>query len=215
MRYCLIGVLFASLFVVGCENKKVVKAASADDSKPQATQNNTNDKNACDVELSGVDKFPAFIAKGVWRNRAAGWEFAFDTDGSLKWIQYDMGKVIIKPAQRVEVPMLEGKTSVYQAGQWYVSYDGATQELTAIINIDSYHFEIGDSVVDGSSQDIFVGKISEDGTWNSYWTSYKHSIAKIPGQKPREIPNDPIYGKYQDLVLTQGDAVYKTYKVDY
>lgn len=211
----MIGVLFASLFIVGCENKKVTKAVSVDDSKPQTIQGNTSDKQSCIVDLVGTDKFPAFIAKGVWRNRKTGWEFAFNKDGSLKWIQYDMGKVIIKPLETVEVPMKMDKTSTYKAGEWTISYDATTQELAVIINIDSYHLEIGDSVVDGHSKDIFVGEISEDGTWNAYWTSYKHSVAKIPGQKPREIPNDPIYGKYQDLVLTQGDVVYKTYKVDY
>jgi hypothetical protein len=141
---------------------------------------------AVDVIIEGGESFPDFLA-GTWKADKGGWEFVFEPDGTISSAVVSLGRVRIKPGEVTTVPMLLGGKGVFKPGPWTVQYSYEQRELIVDIKIESFRVELGESVVKGSTQDVFVGSISGDGRlWWAERFSYPEYIAdtkKFPNHK--------------------------------
>jgi len=140
-------------------------------------QNPVRNKNAVEVIIEGGESFPDFLA-GTWKADRGGWEFVFEPDGTISSAVVSLGRVRLKPGQVTTVPMLLGGKGVFKPGPWTVQYSYEPRELIVDIKIENFRVELGESVIKGRTQDIFVGSISGDGRlWWAERFSYPEYIA--------------------------------------
>lgn len=138
--------------------------------------NNPSEKNM-QVSLEGAEQFPDYLV-GKWVANKGGWEITFEENGEIESITHTLGRVQMKPGEKTVVPMKMEGTSYYIPGEWEVTYSSQPEELAVIITVKEFYAEIGKGVVEGSSRDIFTGKISDDKTaWLADWTSFPDYIA--------------------------------------
>jgi len=149
-------------------------------------RNPVRNEKAVDVIIEGGESFPDFLV-GTWKAERGGWEFVFEPDGTLSSAIVSLGRVRIKPGEVTTVPMLLGGKGVFKPGPWTVQYSYEQRQLIVDIKIESFRVELGESVVKGSTQDIFVGSISGDGRlWWAERFSYPEYITdtkKFPNYK--------------------------------
>jgi hypothetical protein len=158
------------------------------------------------VTLEGADQFPDYLV-GKWVANKGGWEITFAENGKIEKITHTLGRVDIKPGKKTTVPMRMDGTSYYIPGEWEVIYSGGdTEELTVIITVKDFYAEIGAGVVEGSSRDIFAGKISDDrASWLVDWTSFPDYTAHTdehPNFKMTEEGEQTTKG----LIFTQAES---------
>jgi hypothetical protein len=149
-------------------------------------RNPVGNEKAVDVIIEGGDSFPDFLA-GTWKADNGGWEFVFEPDGTISSAIVSLGRVRIKPGEVTTVPMLLGGKGVFKPGPWTVQYSYEQRQLIVDIKIESFRVELGESVVKGRTQDVFVGSISGDGRlWWAERFTYPEYIAdtkKFPNHK--------------------------------
>jgi hypothetical protein len=159
----------------------------------QGCHNHARNEGAVEVIIEGGQSFPDFLV-GTWKAERGGWEFVFEPDGTLSSAVVSLGRVRLKPGQVTTVPMQMGGEGVFRPGPWAVQYSYEQRELIVDIKIEQFHIELGESVVKGRTQDIFVGSVSGDGRlWWAERFSYPEYIAdtkKYPNHKLEVEPSD-------------------------
>ena len=132
---------------------------------------------AMEVIIEGGESFPDFLV-GTWKSDRGGWEFVFEPDGTISSAVISLGRVRIKPGQVTTVPMQLGGKGIFKPGPWTVQYSYEQRQLIVDIKIDDFRTELGEGVVKGKTQDVFVGSISGDGRlWWAERFSYPEYIA--------------------------------------
>ncbi|MBE0537266.1 MAG: hypothetical protein IH624_16505 [Phycisphaerae bacterium] len=156
-RLCIFGLLCAMWVVSGCQK--------GNQASPQPT-------GAVDVIVEGGGAFPASLA-GRWKGQK-NWEIVLEPDGTVSSAQHGIGGVLVRPKHLSTVTDPERSThNTYKAGRWLVHYLPDARELRVEIVLDEVHLEWGGVVLDGKVKDVFVGKVSEDGsTWRTEWFSF-------------------------------------------
>jgi len=83
-----------------------------------------------------------------------------------------------------------GKGTI-RAGKWIVQYNEKTKELVVEINLEKFQFVKGQQVVQGSSQDFFIGSLSKDNQhWTAAWTSFPKYYVTTEGYNDYQLPSD-------------------------
>ena len=144
-----------------------------------------------EVIIEGDGQFPEFLV-GRWKAEGkSGWEFVFEPDGTISSAVIDNGMVKVKPRDRITIiPMKMGGKGVYKLGQWTVQYTPDNRELAVEVVVKHFHLDMGPNALEGSSEDWFVGRISEDSQiWEAEWSSFPKYIAFTP--EPNELTVDP------------------------
>jgi len=135
-------------------------------------QDSNVDRSGVDVIIDGDGGFPEFLV-GTWTTDSDVWEFVFEEDGTISSAVVSLGAVRLKPGRVTTVPMHQGGEGIFEPGRWVVQYNPDERELIVKISIKNFYIELGEDTLDGSGEDIFVGRISEDGeSWPAEWTSY-------------------------------------------
>jgi hypothetical protein len=149
------------------------------------------DNSGMQVTVRGGGKFPEYLA-GKWVSDKV-WEFNFEPNGVISSAVLNLGAVEVKPGQITKVPMLNGGEGVFEPGKWLVDYDPHTRELTIEVSLKDFELQMGGKVVlEGTSRDIFVGKVSESGDyWNSVWTRDEEFTAHTKDFPNYKLPGDP------------------------
>lgn len=149
-------------------------------------QNSAHDASAVEVVIEGGEPFPDFLV-GTWRADRGGWEFVFEPDGTISSAVVSLGRVRIEPGRITRVPMQMGGEGLFKPGPWTVQYSHEQRQLIVDIKIEDFRVQLGEGVVKGRTQDIFVGSISEDRRlWWAERFSYPEYIAdtkKFPNYK--------------------------------
>jgi hypothetical protein len=141
-----------------------------------------------EVIVDGDGRFPEFLA-GTWKADSGGWEFVIEPNGAISSAVVSLGRVRLKPGQVTTVPMQLGGKGVFEPGLWAVQYSHKQRELIVDITIKHFRVELGDSVLKGSTHDVFAGSVSEDGR---LWWAQRFS-------RPRYIADTK---KYHNRKLT-------------
>ncbi|MHC4508261.1 MAG: hypothetical protein ACYTAO_04775 [Planctomycetota bacterium] len=148
--------------------------------------NHDRNEGGVEIIIEGGESFPDFLV-GTWKADRGGWEFVFETDGTISSAVVSLGRVRLKPGQVTTVPMLLGGEGLFRPGPWAVQYSYEQRELIVDIKIEQFRIELGESVVKGRTQDIFAGSISGDGRlWWAERFSYPEYVAdtkKYPNHK--------------------------------
>ncbi|UCC98854.1 MAG: hypothetical protein JSW66_02965 [Phycisphaerales bacterium] len=148
--------------------------------------NHAGNEGGVEVIIEGGRSFPDFLV-GTWKAERGGWEFVFEPDGTISSAVVSLGRVRLKPGQVTTVPMQLDGEGVFRPGPWAVQYSYEQRELIVDIKIEDFRIELGEGVVKGRTQDIFVGSISGDGRlWWAERFSYPEYIAdtkKYPNHK--------------------------------
>ena len=156
-----------------------------------------------EVIIDGGGQFPPSLA-GVWRSDEHGWEFVFEPDGAISSAVVTLGRVRVAPGKTTKVPMLMRGDGIYKPGQWLVAYSPESKVLTATIILDRIYIELGNSLLEGSSRDIFVGEVSEAGdVWVAEWTSFTKYTAHTPEYPNADLSSDQIEGNSSTLTFTK------------
>lgn len=157
-------------------------------------RNPVRNAKAMDVIIEDGESFPEFLV-GTWKAQSGGWEFAFEPDGTLSSAVVSLGRVRIKPGQVTTVPMLMGGEGIFKPGPWTVQYSYEQRQLIVDIKIEDFRVQLGEGVVKGRTQDIFVGAISGDGRlWWAERFSYPEYIADT-----RKFPNYKLEVERSDV----------------
>ena len=126
------------------------------------------------VSIIGGASFPEFLV-GKWKssNTRTKWEFVFEKDGTISEAKIGLGVTIV-PGKRTTLDYKEGGQGEYIPGQWFVSYDYNTRELTVDVVIEYFRAQMGQvAFVEGSTKDNLVGIVSADG---KKWKTEKLSV---------------------------------------
>jgi len=160
-----------------------------------------NAKRGVKVIIEGGGEFPEFLV-GEWKADKDGWEFVFGPDGTISSAVISLGKVRIKPGEVTTVPMKMGGKGVFKPGEWMVHYVPAGRELTVKISLKNFYVELGESVLEGKSTDIFAGPISQDGkVWQVDWTSFPYYVARTAEHPSFIMSEDTDYGISKILIF--------------
>ena len=147
-----------------------------------------------DVVIEGGDSFPDFLV-GTWKAETGGWEFVFEPDGTISSAVISLGRVRLKPGQTTTVAMQMGGKGIFKPGPWAVQYSHDQRQLIVDIKIEDFRVQLGEGVVKGKTQDIFVGAISGDGRlWWAERFSYPEYIADT-----KEHPNYKLKVERSDV----------------
>jgi len=147
-----------------------------------------------EIEVSVKDdgQFPEFLA-GKWEGSEAGWSLYFKPDGKLAMATIPLGKTMLVPEKINTIPTLGGIDSIYVPGDWKTTYDPDFDELTVEIVINYIRVEIESRVIEGKTEYILVGEVSEeDLTWEV-------TVQRYPDFKL--FPNDPNDLPYMSEVM--------------
>jgi hypothetical protein len=148
-----------------------------------------------EVSIEGGDgQFPEFLV-GKWKSDKHGWEFNFEPDGKISSAVVTMGRTRMEPGEIRQVPMKMGKKGEFTPGKWEVYYDYDIRELMVRIVIEHFYMEIADDVLEGKTEDLLVGNISEDETtWEVAWKSFPDYVAHFPDKPDFKMAADPEWG---------------------
>ena len=62
--------------------------------------------------------------------------------------------------------------------------------------------ELGEIVIDGKNDDVFIGTVSDDGNiWPVDWTTFMDYKIHTPEYPNLVLSTDPIYGELQTIVF--------------
>jgi len=156
-------------------------------------QDSIRNAKAMDVIIEGGESFPDFLA-GTWKAETGGWEFVLEPDGTISSAVISLGRVRLKPGQVTTVPMQMGGEGIFKPGPWTVQYSYEQRQLIVDIKIEDFRVQLGEGVVKGRTQDVFVGAITGDGRlWWAERFSYPEYIADT-----KEHPNYKLTAERSD-----------------
>jgi hypothetical protein len=154
-----------------------------------------------DVIVDGGKPFSADLA-GRWRADEDGWEFVLAPDGRIVSARISFGRVVVVPGQTTKVPAKGGGEGVFTPGQWTVHYSPDSAQLTLKIVMTHVRVAMSETVIEGSSTDVFVGSVdAADGLWQARWTTFTRYTAHTPGRLPVDLSTDPTDGETKPLVF--------------
>ena len=183
--FVFVGCIVFFVFVLGgCESPAELKT----NSKPD------------ELSAEAAEGFPEFLV-GRWKADKYGWEFIFESDGTISWAAIDGGAIKIRPIERVVT--LEGKDgakAVYTLGDWTVQYSANGRELSVEIVVDHFEVDRISYKMEGYSTDLFVGAVSDD--WESWEAEWFHfSETTVVGPEVFDFPFDPNNNPIDTLVF--------------
>jgi hypothetical protein len=130
---------------------------------------------------------PDFVA-GVWKegrpdvnlpaNICVGgrgcWDFTLEPDGSISQMRHNLVTVPINVKEGgVLEDFKQGVFTINVLGPCGASYETASRKLKVKVVIDYFRMEVPGDALEGSTDDVIVGTISDDGkVWNAEWWSY-------------------------------------------
>ncbi|MBN2511413.1 MAG: hypothetical protein JXB18_00610 [Sedimentisphaerales bacterium] len=148
-----------------------------------------NDPNM-QVILIGTNKLPSQFV-GKWAADREGWEINIEKDGRISSIIHTIGRAPMKNGHTTTVDLVDNGKGTIRAGKWIVQYNEKTKELVVEINIEKFQFVKGQQVVQGSSQDFFIGSLSKDNQhWVAAWTSFPKYYVTTEGYNDYQLPSD-------------------------
>ncbi len=158
-----------------------------------------------EVVIDGGGQFPSSLA-GTWTSDKEGWELVFEPNGTISSAVVTFGRVRVVPAKITKEPMILGGEGIYHPGEWVVAYSPESRMLTVTIVLDRIHVRLGKSQLEGSSKDVFVGQVSEDGSeWIAEWTTFTHYTAHTAENPNADLSSDPLYGITTTLTFTKNN----------
>ncbi|MBM4026005.1 MAG: hypothetical protein FJ280_11460 [Planctomycetes bacterium] len=161
----------------------------------------SNDPAAVDVVVEGGGTFPISLA-GRWTDRQEGWEFQLEPDGRISAAILSFGRVRVTPGQTTTVPTRSGQQAVFTPGRWTVHYVPRTRELTIRLTMDHVRVDLGGSVLEGSSTDVFVGPVAPTGrAWQAQWTTFPRYLARTADRVSADLSTDPVQGETRPLLF--------------
>ncbi|MBN2375411.1 MAG: hypothetical protein JXD22_03355 [Sedimentisphaerales bacterium] len=146
---------------------------------------------------SANEGFPKFLV-GTWKANKNLWEFTFESDGTISSFRnsHDVQIVVEEGGASTKVP--GGSKMDFIIGPCQAKFTPQTDELAVTIVTDLFLLEFpkGEGVIQGSSIDKFIGKVSrKDKTWNAKWTS-SDKLTDVGQASPADaIPRDLIFTK--------------------
>ncbi|UCE99841.1 MAG: hypothetical protein JSV82_01895 [Planctomycetota bacterium] len=156
---------------------------------------------AMQVIVEDDGKFPEFLV-GEWKADKGGWVFNFKPDGTISYAVISMARVRMKPGEITTVPLKMDGKGVFEPGEWLVHYIPATRELTVKIILKHFNMEMGDSILEGSITDVFVGEVDEGANvWQAEWTSFTKITGHTPEYPTMDLSGDPVYGVTESLIF--------------
>jgi hypothetical protein len=160
-----------------------------------------NTEKGVEVVIEGGGRFPQSLV-GTWRADEEAWEFIFEPDGTISSVVMSFGRVRLKPGEVTTVPMKLGGKGVFEPGKWFVHYTPARRELIVKIVLKNVRIGLVRPVLEGSSEDVFVGKVSQDSkAWYVDWTSFFKYVARTDQYPNFEMSEDPNYGVLKTLIF--------------
>ena len=144
---------------------------------------------AVEVIIEGGGDFPDFLV-GRWIANGHGWEFVFEPDGTISSTIINFGRMTITPGQPNPITKEMGGEGIVEPGQWTVYYSPSTRELTVKISIKRLYLyiDLNENTVEGKSEDVFVGTISQDNNfWQAYWTGFPEYTVQTAGKLNEEL----------------------------
>lgn len=184
MRKLTILLLLVIVFIGGCQK--------------------TAQQEPVEVIIDGDGQFPTELV-GTWTSEGkTGWEITFAEDGSISKVLVSLGKFEVIPGQTTVVSMKKGKKSVITPGQWLVQYSPAESALFVEIVLDSFHIEVGDGTIDGSSRSLFAGTVDlEANQWSTTWVLFREAIANTPEISNFDLSTNQDYGEAKQVVFNK------------
>ncbi|MBN1765960.1 MAG: hypothetical protein JW860_11925 [Sedimentisphaerales bacterium] len=155
------------------------------------------------VVLDGGGEFPEFLV-GTWRANDLGWEFVFEPDGNIASLIHTIARVRLYPGQITKVAMKEGGEGIFHMGKCLVYYSPQTSQLQLEVELDKFHTELAESLVEGSSTDILTGPVSEDTLqWKADWFSYPEFYVTSGEYNRYKLPEDPNENPKKNLIFSK------------
>ena len=173
--------VFVSLVLTGCKQSKLADTTA----------------DSVDVIVEDDGQFPKSLA-GRWKAEGdSGWEFVFNPDGTISSCVTFIGRTRLVPGEVTKVSTKRGGKGESTPGEWTVEYDPKVRELEVVITLEHFYQEMGDNSVEGSSTDMFIGKISQNeeewiATWYSFpiftaYTDQRYDLPVDPNNNPKDI----------------------------
>ena len=187
-------ITWALMAVLGVTAMMTVGGCAQPEDKPDVAMN---------VATEDGSVFPAALA-GEWKSDRHGWQFVIEPDGRISAAVISLGRVRIAPGETASVPTISGAPAVFTPGPWTAHYDPTARMLTIKIAMSHIRVPMAQSVLEGSSADVFTGDVSPTmDVWQAQWTAFTDYTARTGESKPIDLSTDKTYGETQPLVFTK------------
>ena len=164
-------------------------------------QNPVAGKSGVEVIIDGDGQFPQFLV-GTWRADKRGLEITFEPDGKISSAVISLGRVRMEPGQATTTQMVLGGKGIFEPGKWTVQYSQARRELGVDITVKHFRVELGDSIVQGSTRDFFIGTVSPDGQlWWAERYKFPEYVVDTEKNPNFKLPFDPDENSGESLVF--------------
>ncbi len=144
-----------------------------------------NGSHGIEVIIEGDGGFPEEIV-GRWvSGKKDYWAFQFEEDGRISWCAIGMGGTEMSPGKVTRFPARHGGEGVFEPGEWTVTYDPTSRELSVQIVVEHFHLDMGkDQGLEGSMADLLMGPVSDDYTvWEADWFFKEELVGLTPEPK--------------------------------
>jgi hypothetical protein len=146
------------------------------------------------VVVDGDGDFPEFLV-GRWKSDNGNWEFVFEEDGTISSAVVYWGGTTVKPGGVTKYRTRGGGKAVWKSDTWKIQYTDATRELIVIAKMRDVSIQMGPNTLTGSTEDYFVGTISEDHkVWTCDWYNYP-KWDKLPVDPNEVAPEKLVFAK--------------------
>lgn len=172
------------------------------------------DKNKCALPFSATENmesaakqlFPKDLA-GRWVADRGHWEIRIEPDGGISSVVQPIGGEKVEAERINTYPLVKGGQGVIKPGKWVADYNSVNRILTVQIVLDSFHMQVEDQIIEGSSFDTFTGKVAESGnTWEAIWESFPEYIVSTDKYKKEKLPiNEEEYSQGIVIFTKQQD----------
>ena len=146
-----------------------------------------NAGNGTDTANIGTEnKLPDFLV-GTWKAEH-GWEMDFERDSTISRAVLSLGQIEVRPNKTTKIKGKQGEPGIFEAGNFELEYNPVTRDIYVVITMKYIYAEIGTGKLDGSSEDIFFGHVSQDGkSWEAEWMT-QFNLGEL-----RTSPDDPPF----------------------
>jgi len=113
------------------------------------------------------NQFPPSLA-GIWKADASSWQITLAPDGNVVSVIDDAGWSMVLAEGGLFSPGSQQNEFLYIVyGPCYANYNPQTRQLSVTINIEHFHIELSDAVMDTALKHYFTGPVFENGKrWN-------------------------------------------------
>ena len=153
------------------------------------------------VELINIDYFPKELA-GHWVSNKHGWELTIEENGQISSVMHTIGHFKVEPNKTERYKLINKGKGIIKSGPFKLRYDHSNKEIAIDIELKLFSYQTGKNRVEGHSNDLLFGFVSEDNKeMNVEWLSKTLYVISTNTVVAKELTNTDEYESHGEVIF--------------